>query len=158
MFIFYGVFLPWKHQLYIFSYFETFNYLIRFFFWCLFSSKIQHFYFFSDYFVIPLAAPIFFLFFFFGLLFVLSLYANMFFHRFSGFLSSKRMNHTDDVPVSTINTIITHIIYLCTTAKNVLFMFHDVVWPSKIWSCVFCYFETCNYVKRYLVCFLFACK
>ena len=132
MFIFHGVFLPWKHQLYIFSYFETSNYLIRFFVWCLFSSKIQHFYFFSDYFVIALAlaGPIFFLFFFFGLLFVLSLYANMFFHRFSGFLSSKRMNHTDDVPVSTINTIITHI-SLCTTAKNVLFTFHDVVWPFK---------------------------
>ena len=51
-----------------------------------------------------------------------------------------------------------HFLSLFITAENATFTFHAVLFPSKHQSYLSFYFEISKYVKRYLLCCLFAFK
>ena len=92
-----------------------------------------------------------------GTLFIVCLSLNMLFLPFSCILTSKCINHTYPVALYTLNTPSTpYCLFL--TDKNVPFNFEHVLGPSKRRSYLCSYFQTSKYVRRYLVCCLFASK
>ena len=76
---------------------------------------------------------------------------------FLHFLSCRYINHTYPVAVYTLNTRRAPYCFFL-SAQNVPFIFDVMVWTSKHQSYLFSIFEISKYVRRYLVCRLFASK
>ena len=88
---------------------------------------------------------------------LLLLSLNMFFVPFSSILTCKYINHTYPVVVYTPNTpSIPHCLFLI--AGNLPLIFGVVLWPWKHQPYFCSILETSKYVRRHLVCCLFATK
>ena len=76
---------------------------------------------------------------------------------FWGILTCNCISRTYLVAVYTLNTPSTPCCLFLTT-ENVPFIFDAMIWTSKHQPYDFYIFQTSEYVRRYLVCCLFACK
>ena len=88
-------------------------------------------------------------------LFVVRLLVNMLFLQFSGILTCNYISCTYLVAVYILNTPSTPCCLFLTT-ENVPFTFDAMIWTSKQKPFHFYVFQTSKYVRRYLVCCLFA--
>ena len=92
-----------------------------------------------------------------GTLLFVSLLINRLLLLFSGILTCNIIRRNYLVAVHTLNTPSTPCCLFLTT-ENVPFTFDAIIWTSKHKAFHFYIFQTSEYVRRYLLCCLFACK